>query len=322
MLSTAQAIQSEWSGKAIDFWDRSPFQLEKGYGSIAAGSLFGSAEAQEGQEPSEAGMAVEGDFARDAAPLTEPAPTSPTHEVEIGEVSSPQEADLSQAPDLVQDALEEATSAVPAPDKAEPVVAEGESNGAKQPEGANDLVQDAQLASMREAQEEATPGVPEPDEAEPAVVAEGESNEAKQPKGAKKAKNQKKRQERSAPVLETNAAGARVYNGEVDLAIAPFADLSRVSQFFGKLTGMDGLKVLSTAGWWDQGTVITVKLEAPAPLEELLEQIPGIGTTLEHGDTADMPAGVGRPGHQLIVITFNGSDQVNPVEQQSDHTET
>ncbi len=31
VMSSAQAIQDDWSGKAVEFWDRSPFQLEENY---------------------------------------------------------------------------------------------------------------------------------------------------------------------------------------------------------------------------------------------------------------------------------------------------
>lgn len=67
-----------------------------------------------------------------------------------------------------------------------------------------------------------------------------------------------------------------LYNGEVELLVPPPVDLSKVSSLYRHLQNMRGLRVLGTSGSWDEGTTVSIALDNPTPLIQLLEKIPAV----------------------------------------------
>jgi hypothetical protein len=67
-----------------------------------------------------------------------------------------------------------------------------------------------------------------------------------------------------------------LYTGEVELLVPPPVDLSKVSDLYRHLQNMRGLRVLGTSGSWDEGTTVSVALDNPTPLVQLLEEIPAV----------------------------------------------
>ncbi len=72
-----------------------------------------------------------------------------------------------------------------------------------------------------------------------------------------------------------------IYSGDVEMIIAPPAELKLVSKLYNHLQTIPELRILYTRGSWDQGTTITVVLENPMPLISLLLETPGVAVTPE-----------------------------------------
>ncbi len=93
---------------------------------------------------------------------------------------------------------------------------------------------------------------------------------------------------KSAPLkLESQA----LYTGEVELVIASSVELKLVSRLYNYLQTVPELRILYTRGSWDQGTTITVVLEKPIPLINIISEAPGIEVTpelLEKGGLAEV----------------------------------
>lgn len=81
-------------------------------------------------------------------------------------------------------------------------------------------------------------------------------------------------EEKGAPTVAADVPS--IYNGEVELAVAPFKDISFMPKFYSELLSIQGLKVLRTAGSWDSGTTIMVVLDQPVQLRERLLAMPNI----------------------------------------------
>jgi len=83
---------------------------------------------------------------------------------------------------------------------------------------------------------------------------------------------------KSAPLkLESQA----LYAGEVELIIASSVELKLVSRLYNYLQTVPELRILYTRGSWDQGTTITVVLEKPMSLINIISEAPGIEVTPE-----------------------------------------
>lgn len=82
----------------------------------------------------------------------------------------------------------------------------------------------------------------------------------------------------SAPLKLDSQA---LYAGEVELIIASSVELKLVSRLYNYLQTVPELRILYTRGSWDQGTTITVVLEKPIPLINIISEAPGIEVTLE-----------------------------------------
>ena len=72
-----------------------------------------------------------------------------------------------------------------------------------------------------------------------------------------------------------------LYAGEVELAIAMPVDLVTVSKLYNHLQTMPELRILRTTGSWDRGTSITVVLDKPIPLINIISKISGVEVTPE-----------------------------------------
>jgi len=94
-----------------------------------------------------------------------------------------------------------------------------------------------------------------------------------------------KRESKGAP------KGAAAYEGEiegeVDINLVPPVELSVMSKLYGELQGNPDMRVLRTVGSYEKGTTITVMLEKPTRLVDMLQRIPGVelasGTPARHG---------------------------------------
>ncbi len=65
------------------------------------------------------------------------------------------------------------------------------------------------------------------------------------------------------------------YVGEVHLAMVPPVDLTKMSELYERLQGIPEVKILRTVGSWDRGSTITVVLDKPLPLIDMLSELPG-----------------------------------------------
>lgn len=80
----------------------------------------------------------------------------------------------------------------------------------------------------------------------------------------------------SAPLtLDTQA----LYDGEIELTIAPPIDPVAVSKLYNQLQMAPEIKILYTRGSWNQGTTITVSLDRPLPLLDIISRTPNIEIT-------------------------------------------
>ena len=82
----------------------------------------------------------------------------------------------------------------------------------------------------------------------------------------------------SAPLKLDSQA---LYAGEVELIIASSVELKLVSRLYNYLQTVPELRILYTRGSWDQGTTITVVLEKPMSLVNIMSEAPGIEVTPE-----------------------------------------
>jgi len=71
------------------------------------------------------------------------------------------------------------------------------------------------------------------------------------------------------------------YDGEVELIIAPPIDPVAVSKLYNQLQMTSEIKILYTRGSWNQGTTITVSLDRPLPLIDIISRTPDIEVTPE-----------------------------------------
>jgi len=95
---------------------------------------------------------------------------------------------------------------------------------------------------------------------------------------------------------ETDSASLKqnsqtLYAGEVELAVAIPVDLKMMSKLYNHLQTIPELRILHTRGSWDRGTTITVVLDKPIPLINLISKIPGAEATPELPQKDDLVKG-------------------------------
>ena len=71
------------------------------------------------------------------------------------------------------------------------------------------------------------------------------------------------------------------YEGEIELVLTPPIDLAVMSEIHSQLQTIPEVKILRTVGSWDKGTTITLLLEKPLPLVDMLTKIPAVEVTSE-----------------------------------------
>jgi len=84
------------------------------------------------------------------------------------------------------------------------------------------------------------------------------------------------RVEPEAPKVELPPALMGELNGEVDISLVPPVELSVMSKIFADLQGNSEIRILRTLGSYDKGTTVTILLESPVRLVDMLTQIPGV----------------------------------------------
>lgn len=73
------------------------------------------------------------------------------------------------------------------------------------------------------------------------------------------------------------------FEGELDVKLVAPVDLSVMSKIYTELQNKHEVKILRTIGSYDKGTTITLFLEKPLKLVEMLYQIPGVEVSTEGG---------------------------------------
>ncbi len=84
------------------------------------------------------------------------------------------------------------------------------------------------------------------------------------------------RVEESMPLTLDSEA---LYTGEVELIIGTPVELKAVSRLYDHLQKIPELRILYTRGSWDRGTTISVVLEKPMPLINILSETPDVEVT-------------------------------------------
>ena len=83
------------------------------------------------------------------------------------------------------------------------------------------------------------------------------------------------------------------FEGEIEIAILAPVDMARLIQFRRNLLDTSHLKVLRTAGSWNEGSVITVAVDKPLPLVGVLMEMPEVQSAElwvdEEGAGGDFP---------------------------------
>jgi hypothetical protein len=92
--------------------------------------------------------------------------------------------------------------------------------------------------------------------------------------------------EKAEEDIEKKAVGQQLdadmsFSGEVEMIIAPPAELELVSRLYIYLQTFPDMRVLYASGSWNQGTKITVVLEKPQPLLHILSQVPEMKVSAE-----------------------------------------
>lgn len=105
----------------------------------------------------------------------------------------------------------------------------------------------------------------------------------------------------------TQEERSAIYSGEVELVVAPPVNAAVIAQLYNKLLAKPEVKIIRAVGSWDKGTTITVLMERPLALINLLAEIPELksGTPTSQGDLSlkmSFPKELGR-----ILITTSGS---------------
>ncbi len=81
------------------------------------------------------------------------------------------------------------------------------------------------------------------------------------------------------------------YSGEVELIVAAPVELKLVSKLYSHLQTISELRVLYTRGSWDRGTTITVVLDKPLPLIDIISKVPDVEVTAGLPDKDSLAAG-------------------------------
>ena len=126
------------------------------------------------------------------------------------------------------------------------------------------------------------------------------------------------------PKTDTETSGEKgkfddLYNGEVDLILSPPVDFGRVSELYSHLQTLPEVRVLHTAGSWEQGTVVTVIIDKAGPLIGPLKTLPTIDakpllTPNSSGLLKSAMGSLGEKGRrrQRISIAFKESEAPQP----------
>lgn len=110
---------------------------------------------------------------------------------------------------------------------------------------------------------------------EPVAVAAEESLEQHLPE-------ERPHREETESSLPEEGSSQTTYSGEVELDISMPVDLKMVSKLYNSLQTIPELRILHTRGSVNQGTTITVVLEKPVPLINIiLSRVPGINAIPE-----------------------------------------
>lgn len=291
---TSQAVETEWLTKKIEPWWGQPSELKDFQATLLASLMTGATSSdvpaleRVGQEPQAQPGPVEeaAPPSREEAPAPEPA-TIP--KVEAQPSSQPAQT-AARTPATF---LSGATAPLLAREEA--VTEESSASAAAQEAPAEPT---AELESKPVESQALEPPTEE-------AQTEAEETAAETPIQEK---------EVSAPEKEgpdaDNVPDPRLSSGETEIVITPPIRAARITEIYGHLQSMPDLKILRTSGSWDHGTVVTVTLNRPIPLVEMLRSgIPQavIRREAPRGGALRDRAERGRTTERVI-ITFRDQD--------------
>ena len=122
--------------------------------------------------------------------------------------------------------------------------------------------------------------------------------------------------------------GPVVYDGEVDLQLAPMADMDQVVELHSFLQNIENLRIIRTAGSWDRGTTISVALDHPIALGDLLSTMPNVDARPAGGNgnstlRSRLSSFGGRSDErEKIAVTFTGTADPQEPKEGVEETET
>ena len=331
MMSAAQDVENEWKRKTTALWDSTAFQMDELsfeefhsalVGSFAAGTLEAPPEEEalestrlSEQEPiadAEREAALVADFAAEVEDSIEVPLVSTTPEVqgttadpvagatnEVEEESGTEDSEAAAITAMDEEVSPDGLMAPDSADEEEEVGVEGLIEAVATDTEEQTFSKDTiSQASLEVEVDEETPGE---DQSE-SKIGDVELGPATEDQNAdmtgqrdgllvtSAGDDAQTRTETQPPVTSEPT----LYMSVVELEIVPFADMAGIVEFHALLGGVDGVRIESTAGSWDRGTTITVALERPMLLRELLSQLPNVEAT---------PAGPPREG--ILKTTFD-----------------
>ena len=118
------------------------------------------------------------------------------------------------------------------------------------------------------------------------------------------------------------------YSGEVELVLSPPVNFDQVSKLYTHLQNLpDEVRVLHTAGSWDQGTVVTIVIGKPGPLLSQLATIPDLKVTPDPTPEGGLFKTISSMGErsrrrQRIGLSFSDTSEGTEAVDQPDEANT
>ncbi len=104
--------------------------------------------------------------------------------------------------------------------------------------------------------------------------------------------------------IRISASLQEALSGEVEVVVAPFPDVERLAALYTHLQTVNGLRVLHSTGSWDKGTVVTVVLDRPLAVGDLVPSNLGARVSFERGKPGTVD-GAGQ--HLRLILDFSGA---------------
>ncbi len=295
LLTASQSIEAEWKTKTVELWGITPPELDEYHASHLESvnrRMFAPSAEVASPEGEDISAAPYGEVISRQEDLP-PEEVAPLH---IIETEATGDLDLEAL-------LPEAPSSLTPENKSAAEIDLEENN----PEEASlrELVPELKAEVELAVTSEEGGNVADPDRLTDGLSQEGSSWEvvapaAQEPTQIEYREDNKQPSEEFAPtappsesiprdVSQELSTRSKNYIGEVDLLLAPPIKVGPLSALYDELQGLPGLRVVRTSGTWDQGTIVTVSLDSPIPLLEMLSDLPEIEATSSPLSTGGFP---------------------------------